>query len=263
MEGSQGTSLIQPPQVPLSIIQAAANNPELYTIYARVIDSEKIMYRNLLRMLHSSDYIEVPGFTEIPDSKGKLQRIPNPETKIVKLPSPRRICPKCHKVYDNANNEIVYCINPRHKILHMTEYLDWRPRFNENGFNGIMSPILAGTDEIMSSGNVNTKLSKEKESLPLKNMAYEKVVSILDMVTENTYDWSAAGKPTLTQGEYYYLGSEMFDHFYFTMSRSIDAFLLTEMGQATKTIYSNPQSPHEAAEKASKKGGLRELFLGT
>lgn len=254
-------NLVQPPQIPTSIIMAQGENKELMTIYAQIINSERIMYKNALRKLYSADWQEVPNYMDVPDESGNIQHIPNPETKIIKLPSSRKICLNCNRIYSegDVNYDICYHCNIKPK------YLEWKPTFNENGFNGIISSILTGTDEIMSTGNVivdQTKnKSKKEETLSLKLMAYESIVAINDTITENIMDWSATGEPNITEGQFYRLDQEMFDHFYFTMTRSKEAYLLERMAQTSSVAFSNPGQKPSESEREQKRG-LGEMLFG-
>jgi hypothetical protein len=242
---------------------ASQTNPELYTIYAEIIRSEQILYRNFLRLLFSADYVETPGFVEIPDDKGQMQRIPNPHTETLKLPSARKTCPHCHVISTDEGWE--YCAHTDAKNVtttYQTKYLDWKPLFNTDGFNKIISSILAATDEIMSTGNINVD-DKKSEQVSLKNLAFEKVLAINEVITENTYDWSATGAPNISDGLYYLLDCELFDHFFFVTSRSRGAYLLNGMQTTSKVEFKNPSQGGSYNESPrGEKKGLGEIFFG-
>jgi hypothetical protein len=257
-EASAKDQIIPPPQIPMSVMMAGADNKELVSIFSQVINSERIVYKNALRELFSADYQEVPDYLEIPDEKGQMQKIPNPKIEVVKLPSSRKTCSECERVYVEEDENYSFCFHCNKP----THYLDWDPLFNENGFNGTISKILAGTDEIMSTGNINVK-DKKQETISFKKMAYEKVVGINDAISENIFKWSATGKPNLSEGQMYSLDMSMFDHFYFCTSRSKEAYLLEQMRNTSSINFNSKVSgTGEDQPKAEKKGGLTEFFLG-
>lgn len=263
--------LISPPQIPLSLMMQQDSNKELFMIFAEIINSEKTLYRNVLRLYYSADYIEATDYQELEDESGKIQKIPITTTKVVKLPSADKICPECKKVFKASGGmESGALTCDMHKDKEGNEkdgpvlqYLNWSPIFNENGFNKLMSLVLAGTDQIMSTGSVNQPGEDREERLPLKEMAIRATAANLSAITENTYEWSATGKLELTRGMYASIANMICDHYFFTMTRSKGKEnLLYHMAQTSKVVYNNPSDQQQHRTEQQSKGFWNTL-LGT
>ena len=218
------------------------------------------MYRNLLRMLYSADLIDVDEIQIIEGADGTKQEIKTPIPKIQKLPSSNKICVVCKQVYPE---EITSCCSKE------TIYLDWKPLLNDNGFNQICSIILANTDEIMSTGNINignyniiNGQTKTKEILKLSDMAIETTFSILKTISENIYEWSATGKPNITRGQYEMMANMICDHIYWVYTRSIDAYLVEAMKDSSRlNIGTNSRNPMEQQQPKPK--SFSDIFFGS
>lgn len=270
--------LISPPQIPTSLMMNQGDNKELFLIFAEIINSEKTMYRNILRLYYSADYIEDTEYTEIQDEEGNIQKIPTTKSKVVKLPSADKICPACKKVFKSKGSvELgdIFCDQEVHKgkthndgtpvSAPKLEYLNWSPIFNENGFNKLMSLVFMGTDQIMSTGSINLPGETDKdEKIPLKEMAIRGAAANLSAITENTFEWSATGKQELTRGMYSSIANSICDHYFFTMTRSKGKEnLLYHMAQTSRVVYNNPsEHPGQRKEETQSKGIFSMLFGG-
>lgn len=255
--------LISPPQIPLSMMMNQGNNRELFMLYSEVINSEKVLYRNVLRLYYSADLIDHTDYTEIPDEEGNVQKIPTTKTQVVKLPSSNKTCPVCHKFFRDQADTLIYC-DKKHEGLKKKVrlmYRDWSPIFNETGFNRLMSMVLSGTDEIMSTGAINMQGEDKEEKIPLKEMALRATFANLSAITENMYEWSATGKMELTRGMYSSICNMICDHYFFTMSRSKGKDnLLSLMAQSSKFVYSNPSNQEPRRDQNQSKGWLNTFF---
>lgn len=271
MEQKIGPNLVSPPSIPSSqgggfstsvvMNENNNNNEKVLHIYSQIINSSRVMYRNLLRLLYSADLIDVDEVQKIEGADGSIQEIKTPIPKIQKLPSSNKICTKCRQVYPE---EINSCCSID------TIYLDWKPLLNDNGFNQICSIVLANTDEIMSTGNINIGnfdvsggKVKTKEVLKISDMAIETTFSVLKTITENIYDWSATGKPNITSGQYQMLANMICDHIYWVYTRSIDAYLVEAMKETSKlSIGSAPRTAY-AEPQPNRQKSFTDIFFGS
>jgi hypothetical protein len=257
--------LISPPQIPMSLIMTQGeSNRELILIYSEIINSEKTLYRNLLRLFHSCDYIEDTEYIEIPNELGKIEKIPTTKTKIIKLPSSDKTCPECHKIFKDEC--ALFCDNPVHTEAEKPklQYHTWSPIFDANGFNKIMTFILAGTDQIMSTGSLNVDGEDKEEKIPMKEMAIRATAANLSAITENIYEWSATGKMELTRGMYSSVANMICDHYFMTLSRSKGKEnLLWMMGNANKMVIGNGgQGQNQRDQANSSRPGFWDTMLG-
>lgn len=275
---STESKLVMPPSLSaggaaapgLSVIMNddAFGHEKILHIYSQIINSSRVMYRNLLRHLYSADLIEITDTQNIEGADGKSHEIRTPVPKIQKLPSSNKICPRCRKLYVEEIDTCSACVDAAgNKNVIQLEYLNWRPLLNDNGFNQVASIVLSCTDEIMSTGNINAQMKnsvsmKINERLDLTNMAVETTNSILRTITENIYEWSATGKPNITKGQYLTLADVICDHIYWVYSRSIEAFMVESIKDSTKFSIGAPAPSRIDSPRVEKPKSLSEIFFG-
>lgn len=270
---SNDDKILPPPTMPQLNLNAASltdQDRRVLTIFADIINTQKILYRNLLRLLYSCDLIEQVEYTEIPDAQGNLIKIPTPKkTEIVKVPSASKYCAVCFESHEKMQKQHSEPkIYPEKKIFcpnckSLLTYYDWRPLVKAQGFNYIISTVMADSDEIMSTGYIKEDSFRGKKYPQIEKLAVSSAISILESITENAADWSPTSNPNLSKGQYKSLGLLLAKHYYFTMSRSIEAKMINSMGASTELkIINSPTSEDRNVGAATKPKSWKDIFFG-
>ena len=168
------------PQV--SLPQQARGQVDLGVIH-ELLDSERILYKNLLRFFYSAEVetVTIKGKIKIGDKERDSE---TKTTRLRLLPDESMICPVCNAVYEGTDELRFNCV--KHEPPCKTKYLHWHPILNSAGFNMVINSILANTSTLISTGNYPSYFNIEEAAKGISK-------SVGEMILENQYQWTQSG----------------------------------------------------------------------